>query len=158
MIQAWKDKTCRALYIMLFGVSLEGRDEGGKSGKQKQSFQVFVRYFLSSFFFFLKGFLIIIKNGMMGSEKVFSHRYARRMAYREEGISTNPLMIVPSMKRENSIFFFPQEQIIRTRHVSARKCFVRLRLKLTDQVQGFSCVCRSRARCINSSTMLNLSS
>lgn len=57
------------------------------------------------------------------------------MTYREKGISTNPLMIVPSMKRENSIFFFfLQEQITRTRHVSARVCFVRLRLKLTDQV------------------------
>lgn len=31
-------------------------------------------------------------------------------------------------------FFFLQEQITRTRHVSARVCFVRLRLKLTDQV------------------------
>lgn len=132
--------------------------KGGKVENKNKVFKFLSDIFCLLFFFFLKGFLIRRKNGMMGSEKVFSHRYARRMAYREEGISTNPLMIVPSMKRENSIFFFPQEQIIRTRHVSARKCFVRLRLKLTDQVQGVSCVCRSRARCINSSTMLNLSS
>lgn len=35
---------------------------------------------------------------------------------------------------EGSGFFFPKKQITRTRHVSARVCFVRLGLKLTDQV------------------------
>lgn len=85
---------------MLFGISLEGRDDGGESGKQKQSFQVF-RYFLS--FFFFKDSFLEEKNRMMGT-KVFSHGYNGKMTYREEGISTNPLIIVPSMKRENAIF------------------------------------------------------
>lgn len=132
--------TFRALNIMLFGISLEGRDGGGKTGKQKKAFKFSDIVCLYGFFGFFKDSFSEEKNKLMGTESVLSWTYWKDD--REGGISTNPLMIVPSMKRENSIFF-SQEQITRTHHVSARMCFIRLRLKLTDQVHGVSCVCRA---------------
>lgn len=73
---------------------------GGKVENKNKAFKFSDIFCL---FFFFKDSFLEEKNRMMGT-KVFSHGYNGKMTYREEGISTNPLIIVPSMKRENAIF------------------------------------------------------
>lgn len=77
---------------MLFGISLEGRDDGEKwkTKTKLSSFQIFS----VSLFLVFKDSFSEENSRIMGTEKVFSHGYTSRMTYREEGISTNPLMIV----------------------------------------------------------------
>lgn len=105
---------------MLFGISLEGRDDGGRSGKQKQSFQVFGRYFPS---FFLKGFLFRRKEWDDGYRKGVLIRICQK-----DGIQVGGNLYKSShdcsLNEERKLnFFFPQEQIIRTHHVSCKEVF-----------------------------------
>lgn len=78
---------------MLFGISLEGRDDGEKVENKNKAFK-FSDIFSLFFFLFFKDSFSEENSTIMGTEKVFSHGYTSRMTYREEGISTNPLVIV----------------------------------------------------------------